>query len=83
MSLYYSTLNRLFKESDGQPKWAHLPMLRDIFAVEYLLAGTEAAQTQIPKELLEVSWPQVRSVAKTQGVQKGTTSVEEVLREGQ
>lgn len=29
----------LFKESDGQPKAAHLHMLRDTFAVEYLLAG--------------------------------------------
>ncbi len=30
---------KLFKESDGQPKPAHLHMLRDTFAVEYLLAG--------------------------------------------
>jgi hypothetical protein len=29
----------LFKESDGNPKPAHLHMLRDTFAVEYLLAG--------------------------------------------
>jgi integrase/recombinase XerD len=28
-----------FLESDGQPKSAHLHMLRDTFAVEYLLAG--------------------------------------------
>ena len=30
---------KLFNESDGQPKPAHLHMLRDTFAVEYLLAG--------------------------------------------
>jgi integrase/recombinase XerD len=30
---------KLFTESDGQPKPAHLHMLRDTFAVEYLLAG--------------------------------------------
>jgi integrase len=30
---------KLFEESDGQPKSAHLHMLRDTFAVEYLLAG--------------------------------------------
>jgi integrase len=30
---------KLFKESDGKPKSAHLHMLRDTFAVEYLLAG--------------------------------------------
>jgi integrase len=30
---------KLFKESDGQPKPAHFHMLRDTFAVEYLLAG--------------------------------------------
>ncbi len=30
---------KLFKESDGKPKPAHLHMLRDTFAVEYLLAG--------------------------------------------
>jgi integrase/recombinase XerD len=30
---------KLFKESDGQPKPAQLHMLRDTFAVEYLLAG--------------------------------------------
>lgn len=30
---------KLFKETDGQPKPAHLHMLRDTFAVEYLLAG--------------------------------------------
>ena len=29
----------LFLEPDGQPKAAHLHMLRDTFAVEYLLAG--------------------------------------------
>lgn len=30
---------KLFQESDGQPKPAHLHMFRDTFAVEYLLAG--------------------------------------------
>jgi integrase/recombinase XerD len=30
---------KLFKESDGKPISAHLHMLRDTFAVEYLLAG--------------------------------------------
>lgn len=30
---------KLFKETDGQSKPAHLHMLRDTFAVEYLLAG--------------------------------------------
>jgi integrase/recombinase XerD len=30
---------RLFTESSGEPKRAHLHMLRDTFAVEYLLAG--------------------------------------------
>ena len=30
---------KLFTESDGLPKPAHLHMLRDTFAVEYLLAG--------------------------------------------
>jgi integrase/recombinase XerD len=30
---------KLFQESDGQPKSAHLHMFRDTFAVEYLLAG--------------------------------------------
>ena len=30
---------KLFTESDGQPKPAHLHMIRDTFAVEYLLAG--------------------------------------------
>lgn len=30
---------KLFLETNGQPKPAHLHMLRDTFAVEYLLAG--------------------------------------------
>ncbi len=34
-----SSSPKLFLESNGQPKPAHLHMLRDTFAVEYLLAG--------------------------------------------
>jgi integrase/recombinase XerD len=32
-------LPKLFLEANGQPKPAHLHMMRDTFAVEYLLAG--------------------------------------------